>query len=361
MRLFTAVRISLHYLIPDTMKRYLLLLTVIITVLLSCKKDKANHSPDGLRGISLTQDTLTMYTGQTMPFSFSVRPADFDRSSLNWSSSDTSVLTVTNTGKAIAKNTGRVTVTVTNAYKSVTAKCLVLIVPIDGIRSGLIAYYPFNGNAADLSGRGLDGTIVNNVTPTQNRFGTANSAYHFDGVNSYIKVNDKNTLRLAGTDFTINSWVKVEKYSTSYGSIIIGKRGNKSHDGYIFSVGGGLNIADPIRVIGSATFNLSGADNPYAFSRIKLQLNQWRMVTVVYDYTKKQMLMYVNGVLDTVTDHIPSPNTTTNVDLFIGADSQGTFNTSYTKYFFNGDIDDIRIFRRALRPQDVHDLFVAAD
>ena len=54
-----------------------------------------------------------------------------------------------------------------------------------GLSDGLVAYYPFNGNANDESGNGNNGT-VNGATLTTDRFGKVNSAYSFDG-SCYIK------------------------------------------------------------------------------------------------------------------------------------------------------------------------------
>jgi hypothetical protein len=71
--------------------------------------------------------------------------------------------------------------------------------------NGLIASYPFNGNANDESGNGNIGT-VNGATLTTDRFGKANSAYSFDGVSSYIQ-----TLILGPTGNTSRAfsfWVK---------------------------------------------------------------------------------------------------------------------------------------------------------
>jgi hypothetical protein len=54
--------------------------------------------------------------------------------------------------------------------------------------NGLIAWYPFNGNANDESGNGINGT-VNTAIPAPDRFGNANSAYSFDGTNRSIIAN----------------------------------------------------------------------------------------------------------------------------------------------------------------------------
>lgn len=53
--------------------------------------------------------------------------------------------------------------------------------------SGLVAFYPFNGNSDDESGNGNDGTVMGAML-TADRFGTDNSAYEFDGYSSYISI-----------------------------------------------------------------------------------------------------------------------------------------------------------------------------
>ena len=52
---------------------------------------------------------------------------------------------------------------------------------------GLVAYYPFDGNASDMSGNGYDGT-VDGATLGADRQGTASMAYNFDGVDDRIKI-----------------------------------------------------------------------------------------------------------------------------------------------------------------------------
>jgi len=57
------------------------------------------------------------------------------------------------------------------------------------LTKGLIAYYPFNGNATDESGIGNDGTITGGgVTPTADRFGAPNRAFDFDGRGGHINI-----------------------------------------------------------------------------------------------------------------------------------------------------------------------------
>jgi hypothetical protein len=50
-----------------------------------------------------------------------------------------------------------------------------------GLSNGLVAYYPFNGNADDGSGNGNDGTVDGAIF-AEDRFGNSSSAYSFDGM-----------------------------------------------------------------------------------------------------------------------------------------------------------------------------------
>ena len=63
------------------------------------------------------------------------------------------------------------------------------------LNKGLVAYYPFNGNAKDESGNGHHGT-VNGATLTTDRNGKASKAYSFDGKDDFIRVKHRNSLNL---------------------------------------------------------------------------------------------------------------------------------------------------------------------
>ena len=71
--------------------------------------------------------------------------------------------------------------------------------------NGLVAYYPFGGNANDASGNGNHGTVYS-ATPTTDRCGNPNSAYNFNG-NSYIKVPYSTSLNSHTNGLTISFWV----------------------------------------------------------------------------------------------------------------------------------------------------------
>ena len=66
-----------------------------------------------------------------------------------------------------------------------SAQTLMAQVPSYVPTNGLVGYWPFSGNANDESGVGNNGT-VNGATLTSDRFGNANKAYNFDGLNDVI-------------------------------------------------------------------------------------------------------------------------------------------------------------------------------
>ena len=82
------------------------------------------------------------------------------------------------------------------------------------LTNGLVAYYPFNGNANDESGNGYNGT-VHGALLDADRFGRPASCYSFNGSNSYIEL-PPNTGNLNGlTQTTILAWMKLTVSSNS--------------------------------------------------------------------------------------------------------------------------------------------------
>ena len=83
--------------------------------------------------------------------------------------------------------------------------------------NGLVGWWPFTGNANDLSGNGNNGT-VNGATLTTDRFGSPNCAYLFNGnSNIVVPYNQNQTIIGAGT---WSLWVNASLFPNN---------GNQSH------------------------------------------------------------------------------------------------------------------------------------
>jgi hypothetical protein len=73
------------------------------------------------------------------------------------------------------------------------------------LTNGLVAYYPFNGNANDLSGNGHHATNIN-VALAPDRFGLPDRCYSFNGTNSHVDIGGSIRLGAPHDAMTISVW-----------------------------------------------------------------------------------------------------------------------------------------------------------
>jgi len=224
--------------------------------------------------------------------------------------------------------------------------------------TGLVAYYPFNGNAEDSSGNIHHGT-VSGATLTLDRFGNVNSAYDFDGTNDRISIPEN--LFFNGFPFTVSVWVKMDNFSTSNRIIACQSwdfeglnvyhslAGFNCYENYLnFSFGNG---------VGGLPLNRFSYKADYDF-----QINQWyNIVLVASNMTMTNGKVYINGE---EIDFEHTSGTATYVDFSDGTVDIGTSKGNGYGYgadshtqFFDGIIDDIRIFNRALITSDIEELY----
>lgn len=97
--------------------------------------------------------------------------------------------------------------------------------------TGLVGWWPFNGNANDESVNANSGT-VNGATLTTDRFGNGNSAYYFNGGN-WIEISSNGLNGIYNNDSrSISFWAYIEDTSStqrnliSYGGPCLGQYGN---------------------------------------------------------------------------------------------------------------------------------------
>ncbi len=228
-----------------------------------------------------------------------------------------------------------------------THDTVVVTPPHDSLADGLVAYYNFTGgNTNDSSGNG-NNIIVNNATATTDRNGKANNAYLFDGSTSYMEV--ANSASLSPTDsITLFAIVKINGFypGACHGNQILGKEITDAENG-VYS----LRYADVTTPCASlpvpADEVLGGfyGDNAVARAGVVpaalMQTGQWYFLAFTYDGANARL--YING---TLVDTEPATITfSANTDpLFIGK-----LNSPGFPYYFNGVIDEIRIYNHALR------------
>ncbi|MEA1919634.1 MAG: LamG domain-containing protein [Campylobacterota bacterium] len=212
---------------------------------------------------------------------------------------------------------------------------------IADITSGLVAHYEFEGNALDSSGNGNNGAENGGVSYLAGKVGQAAT---FDGIDDYFQVSDNTQLRLSNTDFTISAWIYETARNESWGDAILAKRGSGFSNGWGLSVGGerGSTVADVI-------YKVSAGGDPDINSEGHIELNQWHHILLTYDYETQTAKVYIDGNLED-QGILPTPNSTTSSDLFIGKDSTAD------QYYFHGLMDDIRIYSRAINSSEIEEV-----
>lgn len=212
--------------------------------------------------------------------------------------------------------------------------------------TGLVGNWPFSGNANDISGNNLNGT-VNNATLTTDRFGNLNSAYAFNGTNSQITVTDNSLIDLTG-DFTISSWFYLNQYGHTW-STILSKHNQVPGEGtYSYGIDS-VGISDhELAFQADPNFNTS-ADCGISGN---VQINQWYNFVVSYDTATSNLKYYLDGnLISTVNVLFNIQNTSYN--MLIGHEAGALDLTRW----FNGKIDDILIYNRVLSDNEINSIF----
>lgn len=194
-----------------------------------------------------------------------------------------------------------------------------------GITNGLVAYYPLNKDAKDYSGNGYHGTVTGAVL-TGGGF-DGKGAYRFDGVNNnFIRASHKPMNPIA---HTISGWFKkCSNIKTSYPIFLSYLLPYIACDGagrpfrVSYTGGGGIQI------------NTTGGIVPV--------LNEWYYVAAVFDVGG--VSLFVNGEFQAINT-TPCGNTSTTFDM-------GKHLSSST-YQIDGEICNVKIFNRALTPEEI--------
>jgi hypothetical protein len=208
--------------------------------------------------------------------------------------------------------------------------------------SGLVAYYPFSGNANDASSFGNNG-VITNATPTIDRFGVSNAAYSFNGTNSIIQAPDAPQLR--PKNLTLSHWAYINNAAPL--QAMVGKAyATTNCDAYTsFLIEG--------RFAGTSCYAIAQDALPSNYlNTISAPINTWKYVTYQFDDDNNLLKLYIDG-LPVASFAWNSPLVYDNTPLQIG----GERDNGNLTYFFGGKLDDIRLYNRVLSDSEIKALF----
>lgn len=209
------------------------------------------------------------------------------------------------------------------------------------LNSDLLASYPFNGSPADVTGNGYDGSAENGVSLTTDRFGVSNAAYEFDGVDDYI--NTFSTFDYS--ERTLSLWIQPYSIIGSGGSgtVLIHVAITQDADALNYGI---LRVHVDNGMLKLFSGGISGT-----YSQ-GISANTWVHLVLVRNGNINQY--YVDGTLVGSGTADGSGSTFNPVDDFIIGAGRST-----TNQFYNGKIDDILIYERALNECEIAELFDA--
>ena len=225
----------------------------------------------------------------------------------------------------------------------IVTQTLVAQVPSYVPTNGLVGYWPFNGNANDASGNGNNGT-VNGATLTADRYGNSNSAYYFSSSGCNTRIDTQINTSSIQTGLTISIWI------LRVGDGCLGPRilefwpeNNPNGPGMAqWGWGNGINTLG----IGSTTSTGFSCDAPINVGGNNIWYN------IVYTNDGTIGKFYKDGILITSVPSNGNP-------ILAGNAAFGRMNHPAFDAF-NGKLDDIGIWNRALTQQEITNLYNAA-
>ena len=219
----------------------------------------------------------------------------------------------------------------------------------DGITNGMVAYYPMDGNANDATVYANHG-LSTNITPAVGRCGGTNTGLYFNGTTSFIEIPDAIQIR---PDFiTISVWFNPTNKADQH---LVGKSTFSNSMNEQYSLGFNYFSENSPGLYGSIKQDLAlscskpGENFAFLKSTNPIQVNKWQLGTLTYD--GGNLKLYLNETL------IKSVASTSKIANCQGGTLRlGKWWQNFPDYF-QGVMDDARIYNRALSAEEVKYLY----
>jgi hypothetical protein len=226
------------------------------------------------------------------------------------------------------------------------------------LTSGLVASYNFNGGSIADS-MGLNNISFNSATPTTDRRGVANNAFLFNGTSSYMTV--PNSTSLSPGNITLFAIVKVNGFymGECHASNILSKGTPDNMNGFYALritdlIDPGASCSSPIQTDKEYFFGQFGNNIPQgsgAGARAVTPVQTAKWYAIAFTYDGRYARFYLDGVLAQTIDKGYVPMTPNSNSIFIGKHDSSIF-----PYYFNGVIDELKIYNHALSPFAIRQL-----
>lgn len=216
------------------------------------------------------------------------------------------------------------------------------------LNKGLMAYYPFNGNARDESGNNNHAAEVK-ASFVADRFNKPSSACSFNGKNNYIRISDNESLHFRN-GMSVSAWVLIKDFyeGPCHGNRIIMKGDIDYQPGNFV-----LTFDDNYGTKGNNCYTRMPDKQKQSFYGAHatpvtdnyVTTNKWYLLTYTYDGYIASLYVDCNLQARGTIKNFDFDNTD---DLFFGRMNNGQY-----PYWFNGLLDEVRIYNRALNKAEI--------
>jgi hypothetical protein len=207
------------------------------------------------------------------------------------------------------------------------------------ITDGLVAYYPLDGSLADATGHGHDG-VNHGATPAPDRSGNPNHAYSFNGSGAYVALPD-GLIDPNGAGFTISAWAMARS--------VDGER-------FVAYIGANSGEASLTAKDQQVRFIVNFSNHGGSLVAGAAELNKFVHLAGVYR-KGKSISLYINGRLSGETpipdDALVHKGNDHSSAIASYAPEQPNHAQYYHLWTWDGILDEIRIYNRALEPEEI--------
>lgn len=239
-----------------------------------------------------------------------------------------------------------------------SAECngVVEIVPLNTtncvpVPTGMIAWWTGNGNGTDLVGD-HHGAPVGDLAFTDGRYG---QAFNFDGMDDGVNVTDALSLQLTQS-MTIEGWINIRAWPYepqnfwAMAAIVFRGDDRAGLDPYTLMVRGATHMLE---------FTIQAGDGQSTMLQAPISTGQWFHVAATLDDLSGAMALYVNGSLaaQTTTSVRPLGPLEPSANSGVGVGNVQAAGRTHFRFPFNGLIDNLRFYSRALTAQEIRSIY----
>ncbi len=216
------------------------------------------------------------------------------------------------------------------------------------LSDSLVAHYPYDGNALDVSGNGNHGTLYGPVA-VADRFGNSNAAYSFNGTSDYIHYVSNSKFKPATFPMSVSMWVKSNDNS-AIGTVFKNDVVVDIYTGIWLQIHASTGFVEISYGDGGTT---DGAHRKTKLGTTNVNDNQWHFVAAVIRGPADMDIW-----IDCQYDNGNYSGTGGNLAYSNNGGSSGYYDVVAGTEYYGGALDDIRFYNRALTQADLQALYI---